>query len=283
MTQKIDPGPWEAYADEASHYSYVRCLELGRIYEAVRVTHEKDGEQAEFVHQIFFMSEYSEPDLVEILRGFGYESLDAYVLELNKSGFVIGPDGKIDRRKSPAWYIDYMYLASLMAEHFEGRRMPVQTADRLAHSIVGECLDTAEQTAPMPRMRQSSDCSAAYAVSVLRRRSCGLDTELYRSCFYIAQDRLPSPSEDACAAFLRNIIRDFLKTEEGRCAYEETFEDFNWGDVDTYIPDEFWARNGVLTYSSSRKQTFFCCGIISILVDQDELLGKGLPDGGDER
>lgn len=143
MTQKIDPGPWEVYADEAAHYSYVRCLELGRSYEAVRVTHEKDGGQAEFLHQIFFMSEYGEADLVGILRGFGYESLDAYVLELNQSGFVIGHDGKIDRRKSPAWYIDYMYLASLMAEHFEGRRMPVQTADRLARSIVGSYPDTA--------------------------------------------------------------------------------------------------------------------------------------------
>lgn len=283
MAQQIAPSPWEPYAGEAKHCSYVRCILPGEIYEAVRVTHEKDGQQAEFLHRIFFMPEYSEPDLEEILRGFGYESLDAYVSEQNQSGFILQPEGKIDRRKSLAWYIDYMYLASLMAEHFEGRRMPVQTADRLARSIVGECLDTAEQTAPMPRMRQSSDCSAAYAVSVLRRRSCGLDTELYRSCFYIAQDRLPSPSEDACAAFLRNIIRDFLKTEEGCCAYEETFEDFNWGDVDTYIPDEFWARNGVLTYSSSRKQTFFCCGIISILVDQDELLGKGLLDGGGEQ
>ena len=143
MTPKIDPGPWEAYADEAAHYSYVRCLEPGKIYEAVRVTHEKGGEQAEFLHQIFFMAEYSEPALVEILRGFGYETLDAYVSELNQSGLVVGPDGKIDRRKSPAWYIDYMYLASLMAEHFEGRRMQVQEADRLARSIVGEYLDTA--------------------------------------------------------------------------------------------------------------------------------------------
>ena len=283
MTQKFDPGPWEVYAGEAAHYSYVRCLELGRIYETVRATHEKDGGQAEFLHQVFFMAEYSEPELVEILRGFGYESLDAYVSELNQSGFVIGPDGKIDRRKSPAWYIDYMYLASLMAEHFEGRRIPVQEADRLARSIVGECPDTAEQTAPMPKMRQPSDCSAAYAVNVLRRRSCGLDTELYCSCFYIAQDRLPASNEDACAAFLRHIIRDFLKTEEGRCAYEKTFEDFNWGDAATYIPDGFWARYGVSVYSSSQKQTFSCCGIISILVGQDELLGEELPDGGDEQ
>lgn len=144
MTQKIIPGPWEAYADEASHYSHVRCLEPDSIYEAVRVTHEKDGGQAEFLHQVFFMAEYNEPELVEILRGLGYENLDACVSDQNQGGFVIGSDGKIDRRKSPAWQIDYMYLASLMAEHFEGRRMPAETADRLARSIVGEHPDIVE-------------------------------------------------------------------------------------------------------------------------------------------
>lgn len=141
MTYQIDPGPWESYAEEADHYSYVRCIVLGEVYEAVRVTHEKDGQQAEFLHQVFFMPEYNEVALVEILREFGYESLDAYVSELNSSGFVVKPNGKIDRKKSPAWYIDYMYLVSLMAEHFEGRKLPVQTADRLARSIVGEYLD----------------------------------------------------------------------------------------------------------------------------------------------
>lgn len=88
------------------------------------------------------MSEYTEEDLVEILQNFGFESLDAYVSELNQSGFVLRPDGKIDRRKSPSWYIDYMYLTSLMAEHAEGREMPAQRADRLARSLVGERLDT---------------------------------------------------------------------------------------------------------------------------------------------
>ena len=74
--------------------SYVRCILPGEIYEAVRVTHEKDGQQAEFLHRIFFMPEYSEPDLEEILRGFGYESLDAYVSEQNQSGFYSSLKGR---------------------------------------------------------------------------------------------------------------------------------------------------------------------------------------------
>ncbi|MCI9350151.1 MAG: hypothetical protein HFF83_13180 [Oscillibacter sp.] len=94
MAQQIAPSPWEPYAGEAKHCSYVRCILPGEIYEAVRVTHEKDGQQAEFLHRIFFMPEYSEPDLEEILRGFGYESLDAYVSEQNQSGFYSSLKGR---------------------------------------------------------------------------------------------------------------------------------------------------------------------------------------------
>lgn len=58
MNQKIHPGPWESYSDEAAHYSYVRCLEQGTLYEVVRVSREKDCQTAEFLHQIIFMKEY---------------------------------------------------------------------------------------------------------------------------------------------------------------------------------------------------------------------------------
>lgn len=127
------------------------------------------------------------------------------------------------------------------------------------------------------------DYPAVYAVSVIRRRVCSLHDELYLSHFLISQAVLPAATEDSCAALLRNAIRSFLKTEDGRAAYMDTCGDFNWGDAATYIPDEFWARYGVSVYSNSQKQAFSCCGIISILVGQDELLGEGLPDGGDEQ
>ena len=38
---------------------------------------------------------------------------------------------------------------------------------------------------------------------------------------------------------------DYFKTEEGWAAYEETCEDFNWGDMETYIPDAFFKPCGV--------------------------------------
>ena len=140
------PSPWEQYSDEATHYSYVRCLGLGTLYEVVRVTHDKNGQQAEFVHQVIFMAEYDEQALVEILKGFGYDSMDAFVYEVNHAdvdptGFVTRADGSIDREASSAWWIDYMLLASLMAEHFTGREMSVETADALAKSIVETTCD----------------------------------------------------------------------------------------------------------------------------------------------
>lgn len=140
------PSPWEQYSDEAAHYSYVRCLGLGTLYEVVRVTHDKNGQQAEFVHQTIFMAEYDEQTLVKVLKAFGYDSLDAFVCEVNHAdvdpaGFVTRADGSIDREASSAWWIDYMLLASLMAEHFTGREMSSEAADALAKSIVETTCD----------------------------------------------------------------------------------------------------------------------------------------------
>lgn len=148
MNETIYSIPWEQYADEAEHYSYVRCLDLGRIYEVVRVTHDKHGPRAEFVHQVIFMDEYDEQALTEILSGFGYKSLDAFVCEVNHAdvdpaGFVVRRNGSIDREASPSWWIDYMLLASLMAEHFDGRKLLAEIADRLADSIVRKAPDAA--------------------------------------------------------------------------------------------------------------------------------------------
>ena len=141
MQQIVLLAPWNSYADAADHYCYVRCLDFGNLYEVVRVTHDKHGQQAEFVHQIIFMAEYDEPALTDILLGFGYESLDAFVCEANNAdtdpaGFTIQQNGSIDRAARPSWWIDYTLLASLMAEHFDGRMMTIQAADDLARSIV---------------------------------------------------------------------------------------------------------------------------------------------------
>lgn len=120
---------------------------------------------------------------------------------------------------------------------------------------------------------------AMYAVTVIRQRQEGRNNELYYSTFLIAQDRLPEPSEAACEAYLRKVICDFLQTEAGKRAYEDTCEDFNWGDVEAEIPDEFFAAYGVtLCSSGSDADKFLCCGTTGILVNQDELLGEFICD-----
>lgn len=323
MEQQLLPATWETYADNADHYSYVRCLDLGNLYEVVRVTHDKHGQQAEFVHQLIFMAEYDEPAMTEILKEFGYESLDAFVREANSAdadpaGFILRQDGSIDRAASPSWRIDYMLLASLMAEHFDGRIMTVQAADDLARAVVTEnpiasspfcirrtfggqlvtiplkeaevnkiCAAKSKQKPfPVKTPNAADDngglagAAAAYAVTVIRQRNDGRDTELYYSSFQIAQDRLPEPTEAACEAYLRKVICDFLQTEDGKRAYEDTCQDFNWGDVETEIPDDFFSAYGVVHCGGGPDNgKFLCCGSIGILVNQDELLGQGIYDG----
>lgn len=326
MEQKIFPAPWKSYADDADHYSYVRCLDLGNLYEVVRVTHDKHGQQAEFVHQIIFMAEYDEPAIAEILKGFGYENLDAFVRETNSAGtdpagFTLRPDGSIDRAASPSWWIDYTLLASLMAEHFDGRIMTIQAADDLARTVVemnpiapnpfcirrtfgGQLVTiplTEAETNTICAIKDKQVCmarsfpantshsaddsagaagaAAAYAVTVIRQRNDGRHTELYFSAFQIAQDRLPEPSGAACETYLRKVVSDFLQTEDGKRAYKNTCYDFNWGDVETEIPDDFFSAYGV-THCGSRPDNgkFLCCGTIGILVYQDELLGECTSD-----
>lgn len=330
MEQHILPATWIPYADDVDHYSYVRCLDSGNLYEVVRVTHDKHGQQAEFVHQVIFMAEYDELAMTEILKGFGYECLDAFVREANSAnadpaGFTIRQDGSIDRAASPSWWIDYMLLASLMAEHFNGRTMAIQAADDLARAVVemnpvmtspfcirrtfgGQLVtislkeaeinaictakDKQRRTAhssPVNTSHTANDGiksagTAAYAVTVIRQRYDGRNTELYYSAFQIAQDRLPEPSEAACEAYLRKVICDFLQTEDGKRAYEDTCHDFNWGDVETEIPDDFFAAYGII-HRGGRPDNgkFLCCGSIGIQVNQDELLGQSIYDGEETR
>lgn len=49
MEYALMPSPWEPYCEEAAHYSYVRCLSVGVLYEVVRVTHDKHGWRAQIV------------------------------------------------------------------------------------------------------------------------------------------------------------------------------------------------------------------------------------------
>ena len=77
------PGEWENYADETEHYCYVRCLDLGKMYEAVCVRHINGTDDANYLHQVFFPEEWCEGALVELLQRFEYENLDDFVQDTN--------------------------------------------------------------------------------------------------------------------------------------------------------------------------------------------------------
>lgn len=117
---------------------------------------------------------------------------------------------------------------------------------------------------------ESETPGSVYAVNVIRLRTDGLDTEVYFSNYLVDKRRLAAPTPKACEDLLRKIAADFLQTEDGRDAYAETCEDFNWGDMETYIPDAFFKPYGV---SRPDGRIYPYCDVIGVIVNQDELLG----------
>lgn len=63
---------------------------------------------------------------------------------------------------------------------------------------------------------------------------------------------------------LRSAVADFLTTDDGEKATKDTCNDFNWGDVLSYVPESFLNKHGIYTVYGSN--------IIDIVVDQDEVL-----------
>lgn len=113
---------WQWYADEADHYSLVRQVNDLKTYEVVRVTHGKHGEASEFLHQFFFLAEYTDKELLEILNSFeSCTSLEEF------------------RKQTGCGNSEEMYwlIASLLAEHFEGRKVSRERADQLVKAITG--------------------------------------------------------------------------------------------------------------------------------------------------
>lgn len=113
---------WQWYADQVDHYSLVRQAENSRTYEVVRVTHFPKYKEAEFLHQVFFLDDFTDDELVEILSNFGnYGSLDDFRSQ-----------NECKNHEEMNWLI-----ASLLAEHFDGRQMSRERADQLAKRITG--------------------------------------------------------------------------------------------------------------------------------------------------
>ena len=69
---------------------------------------------------------------------------------------------------------------------------------------------------------------------------------------------------------IREVVREYLLTDEGAEDIKDSCEDYNWGDVLMTIPESFWNQYGIQTISDGDQITF--SNPIVMVVNQDEIL-----------
>lgn len=94
-----------------------------------------------------------------------------------------------------------------------------------------------------------------YIVNLIRERTC--ESQLWIDTF-IVDDSVKNPEQA-----LRDAVKEFLATDEGKKANEYACNDFNWGDAVVYVPEEVWAKHG-LKFRDMKS--------VDIKVYQDEVL-----------
>lgn len=75
---------------------------------------------------------------------------------------------------------------------------------------------------------------------------------------FIIEDHVTNPEEA-----IRNAIKDYLETEEGKKSVEFAFGDFNWGDAMMDVKDEYFEKYGIRRCEED---------VETIIVNQDEIL-----------
>lgn len=92
-------------------------------------------------------------------------------------------------------------------------------------------------------------------VNIVRER---ISEEWTTTDSFLVEDRVSNPEEA-----LRNAVRDYMQSEEGKKDIVDSNYDFNWGDVMMNITDEYLKPHGLQ----------FCHQEIeTIVVNQDEIL-----------
>lgn len=91
-------------------------------------------------------------------------------------------------------------------------------------------------------------------VTLIRERSW--ENESWINHFIVSSD---NPEQK-----LRDAVKEYLQTDDGKKMIEATSYDFNWGDAINYVPDEIWEKHGVKPVYESQA--------VTITVDQDEVL-----------
>lgn len=92
-------------------------------------------------------------------------------------------------------------------------------------------------------------------------------SENWRTTDYFLTDNSVEHPEQA----MRTAVAEFLASEDGEEAEEETSGDFNWGDAIEYVPDDIWSKHGI--HMKYAHQPYLVAGsVVEITVDQDERL-----------
>lgn len=129
---------WTFYTDESDHYSCTRTLQDIMNVEVVVVKHEKDYgiaddvRDAEFLHTVVFLEDYSLQDLIDILRK---NDCDERADVLNDYLYDRISDEEMDE-----WWRSHQHneeVAAIIAEGMTGRSMPAVVADSMAERILG--------------------------------------------------------------------------------------------------------------------------------------------------
>ena len=120
---------------------------------------------------------------------------------------------------------------------------------------------------------QTSPTPAEYMVVVNRTRQDGCDCEQYVSSYVITPpDWVAADDNKSWHLFFRETVADFLRTPDGKEAWEETCQDFNWGDIGTYISSEFLAQYGIREYHNGDPLSI--SGVVILNVNQDETFAR---------
>lgn len=109
-----------------------------------------------------------------------------------------------------------------------------------------------------------------YGLVITRMRINGFGTDIWHDKYVIQLPLGVNPNDtEAVARHVASIVDDWLCTEDGREAWEDTLHDFNWGDISNYIPDSYFQSRGI--YNKTYLKEFPISGLITIIVEQDRV------------
>lgn len=123
-----------------------------------------------------------------------------------------------------------------------------------------------------------------YGVTIVRFRLDGFQVGHWADGYIVRKPSWVNPnSEEDWLKLFRDTVEKFLLTEDGQEAWEDTCGDFNWGDVGTYIPEDFLEEFGIYSAYGINGSNLFSDGnaklggLVALIVEQDESFDEPSP------